>query len=36
MVAEKEFGFHVIGYGGWLRSYKDDLTDLDESYTLSH
>lgn len=26
MAEEDGFGFHVIGKGGWLHSYKDDLT----------
>jgi hypothetical protein len=36
MTVEEDFGFHVIGYGGWFRSYKDDLNDKDEYYTLNH
>lgn len=36
MSAEEEFGFHVIGSGGWLHSYKDDLTDADRHYSLNH
>jgi|JI6StandDraft_1071083.scaffolds.fasta_scaffold04093_7 hypothetical protein len=36
LTAEEDFGFHVIGCGGWLHSYKDDLTERDDHYTLSH
>lgn len=26
MVDEIEFGFHIVGFNGSFRSYKDDLT----------
>lgn len=36
MIAEEDFGFHIVGYGGWFKSYKDDLTPSNEHYTLHH